>query len=265
MSPQISSQQQQSMSINQIQDFALNFVYNACSIVCLPVEMALRPTYGSRYVSPIVQFFTTGLMIMLPFFFGFAQFVGHMIPFAQFRGPVGLIGIGGISRLFFLGTFAHGFRVWRRMLDMSREENSLYEGPPLLFFRRLPFSFWVIRIVIEPAFVFTLSVVLPNFFILEPSAAHFLALSAICLAMKQYVAWYMQWQFIRGLLDSRHAGPIIAKIVEGRATQDEMARVHLASFPKNLPDDIRRAAAIHIAHAYSPETKYPEPPGSSEQ
>jgi hypothetical protein len=67
----------------------------------------------------------------------------------------------------------------------------------------------------------------------------------------------MQWQFIRGLLDSRHAAPIIAKIVEGRATQDELARVQLASFPTNLPDDIRRAAAMHIAHAYSPETKSP--------
>jgi hypothetical protein len=156
----MNGQEQQSMSMNQIQDFALNFVYNATSIVCLPVEMALRPNYGSRYVSPVVQFFTTGLMIVLPFLFGFAQFVTRMIPFAGFRGPIGLIGMAGISKLFFLGAFAQGFRVWRRMLDMSREENSLYEGPPLFFFRRLPFSFWVIRIVIEPAFVFVLSVVL---------------------------------------------------------------------------------------------------------
>jgi hypothetical protein len=253
------------MSINQLQDFAINFVYNACSIVTMPVEMALRPQYGSRYFPPVIQFFSTGLMIMLPFFFGFAQFVGHMIPFAQFRGPIGLIGIGGISRLFFLGMFAHGFRIWRRMLHMEREENSLYEGPPLSFFGRLPFSFWVIRIVVEPAFVFTLSVILPNFFILEPSAAHFFALSALMLAMKQYVAWYMQWQFLRGLLDNRHAGPIIAKIIEGRATQEELARVHLASFPKNLPDDIRRAAAVHIAQVFSPEVKPSESPNSTQQ
>jgi hypothetical protein len=265
VSPTMNGQQQQTMSINQLQDFALNMVYNITSIVCLPLEMGLRPNYGSRYISPIVQFFSTGLMLFLPLLFGFANIVTHMVPFANFRGPTGLIGIGGISRLFFLGTFIHGLRIWKRMIHMELEENSLYEGPPLFFFRKLPLSFWVIRIVIEPGFLFIHSIILPNVFILEPSAAHFLSLSAICLAMKQYIAWYMQWQFIRGLLDSRHAGPIIAKVVEGRATQDELARVHLASFPKNLPDDIRRAAAIHIAHAYSSETKLPELPSNTQQ
>jgi len=263
--PGTQGSQQSTMSLNQLQDFAINFVYNLCTIVTLPVEMVLRPQYGSRYFPPVVMFFSAMMMVFLPLLFGFASAVVHMIPFARFRGPVGMIGIWGLSRLFFLGSMVHGVRIWRRMIHMETEQNSLYEGPPLPFFRRLPFSFWVTRIVIEPAFVFTLSVILPNFFILEPSAAHYLALAAIMLAMKQYLSWYMQWSYIRELLDARNAGPIIAKIIEDKATSDELASVHLASFPKNLPDDIRRSAAIHIASVVSPEARPAAPEQSISQ
>jgi len=259
MSPTM-NQQQTPMNINQLQDFAINLVYNVTSIVSYPLEMGLRPNYGSRYISPVVQFFSIGFMILATLFFSLAQAFTRMIPFSQFRGPVGLIGIGGISRLFFLGMLIHGVRIFRLMTHMEREENSLYEGPPLFFFRKLPYSFWVVRIVVEPAFVFALSIALPNFFLLEPSAAHFLALSSICLAMKQYIAWYLQWQFIRGLLDNRHIGPIIAKVVEGTATADERSRVHLASFPKNIPEDLKHQAAVYIAKAYSLTNRPPIPP-----
>jgi hypothetical protein len=252
MSP-MNKQQESPVSINQLQDFAISFVFNATSIVTLPVEMVLRPAYGSRYVSPVVLFFSAMMMILVPMFFSVMTAVGSMIPFARFRGSIGLIGIWGLSRLFFLGAFIHGFRTWKRMLHPESELISYYEGPPLPFFRILPLSFWQIRIVAEPAFVFAAAIFLPNFLILEPSAAHFLMFSAICLAMKEYLAWYLQWQFLRGLLDTRNAGPIIAKIIENRATPDELASVHLASFPKNLPDDIRRSAAIHIVTALSPK------------
>ena len=83
------------------------------------------------------------------------------------------------------------------MIHMDREQNSVYEGPPLPIFRIIPGTFWMVRIIYEPVFVFALSIVLPNFFILQPSAAHFLMFSAFMLAMKSYVAWYMQWQFLR--------------------------------------------------------------------
>jgi len=38
--------------INRLQDVAMNVVYNVCGIICIPVEMALRPFYGSRYFPP---------------------------------------------------------------------------------------------------------------------------------------------------------------------------------------------------------------------
>jgi hypothetical protein len=255
MMPSPSGAQQSPTNINYFQDMMMNLVYNFTSIFTMPVEMALRPHYGSRYFPPVIMFFSAVMMVLLPLFSAIATGIIHMLPFARFRGPVGLIGMGGLSRLFFLGAFIHGFRVWRRMLNMPTEAHSCYEGPPLFFFRIVPCSFWVTRIVIEPLFLFVLSAVLPNFFILEPSAAHYLAFAAIMLAMKQYVAWYQQWQFLRNLLDMRNTGPIIAKIVEDRASQEDLATVHLASFPKNLPEDIRRSAALHIARVFAPGTE----------
>jgi hypothetical protein len=107
--------------------------------------------------------------------------------------------------------------------------------------------------------------ILPSFFILEPGAAHFLTLSAMFLAMKQYVAWYTQWQFLRELMDMRFAGPIIARLAENRATDDDLATVHLASFPKDLSPDMRQAAISHIARAFAPEASTPERTTNSQE
>jgi hypothetical protein len=261
-----SQSQQSPTNINHFQDMMLNLVFNFCSIVTMPVEMALRPQYGSRYFPPIIMFFTAVMMIIVPVFFSLAGAVAHMIPFVRFPASFGMVGMYGFSRLFFLGSFVHGFRIWRRMLHMEREENSVYEGPALPFFALLPgASFWRIRIVYEPAFVFATSMILPSFFILEPGAAHFLTISAIFLAMKQYVAWYRQWEFLRELMDMRFAGPIIARLAENRATDDDLATVHLASFPKDLSPDIRQAAISHIARAFAPEASTPERTTNSQE
>ena len=103
-------------------------------------------------------------------------------------------------------------RAWlRRKLGESGnpvelEENSVYEGPALPIFRIIPGSFWMVRIVYEPVFVFALALVLTNFFILQSSAAHYLMLAAVLLAMKNYVAWYKTWEFLRNMMDLRFAG-----------------------------------------------------------
>ena len=52
----------------------------------------------------------------------------------------------------------------------------------------------------------------------------------------------------------RNAGPIIAKLVDNTATEDDLATIHLASLPKDIPDDVRRDTASHIARAFSPGT-----------
>jgi len=247
-----SAMKSQPTSIDHLTDNAINIVYNLCSIVTMPVELGLRPFHGTRYFPPMVIFFSAVMMLFIPMVFSFAGAVAGMIPFARMQASIGLIGMWGLSKLFFLGCLIHGIRKWWLMLHMERETSSIYEGPALFFFTWLPkASFWRIRIIYEPLLLIALSIVLPNFFLLEPGAANFLLISAIFLAMKNYTGWYMHWQFIRELMDMRFAGPIIAAMAENRETEEDLASIHLASFPKDLDPDIRKAFVAHIARVFS--------------
>jgi hypothetical protein len=241
------------MSIGQMHETAMNVIYNVSSIVVMPVEMLLRPQYGTRYFPAPIAFFSLIFMILLSTFFGIVGTIGSMIPFVHISGPSGMFGLGSITQFFFLGNFIHGFRTWRLMIHPEREMNSTYEGPPLPFFRLIPKAgnFWLCRICIEPAFVFVASLILGNMGILQPSAVLYFEVSALMLAMKQYVSWYQSWSYIRNLMDMKNAGPQIAKLVDNTATEEELAQVHLASFPKNLSPDIRKATVAHIAKAFS--------------
>jgi hypothetical protein len=243
----MNQQQQQPTDINQWQNMMMTLVYNVCSIVSMPIEMALRPQYGTRYFPPFIQFLSAIMMILAPVVDG----MFHMIPFIGSGPSPGLFAIGTFTKLFFLGALIHNFRIWRRMIHPESEQFSWYEGPPLPFFRIVPGTFWTIRIIYEPVFVFIVALVLENFFIFQPGAAHFLMVSAAMLTMKQYIAWYMQWQFLRELMDTRNSAPIIAKIVDNSATEDELAAVHLASIPKDIPEDLRRETASFIARAFT--------------
>jgi hypothetical protein len=246
------SKPQQPVSIDHFQDSMINVVYNVCSIVTMPVELALRPFHGTRYFPPVIMFFSALMMIFIPFIFSLAGAVERFIPFVHVQSSFGMIGMWGFSKLFFVGCLIHGVRKWRLMLHMEKEQNSIYEGPALFFFALLPkATFWRVRIIYEPLFLFALSIVLPNFFILENGAANFLIFSAVFLAMKNYTGWYMHWQFLRELMDMKFAGPIIASMVENRETDDELASIHLASFPKDLNPEIRKAFVAHIARVFT--------------
>jgi len=251
MNPSMSKSQPPA-SIDHFQDSMINITYNVCSIVTMPVELALRPFHGTRYFPPIIMLLSMGMMILIPTILSFAGAVAGMVPFARMQASIGLIGFWGLSKLFFLGLLIHGFRKWRLMLHMEREENSMYAGPPLFFFAWLPLaSFWRVRIIFEPLLLIALSIVLPNFFLLEPAAANFLLISAFFLAMKNYTHWYMEWQFIRELMDARFIGPKIARLADNPADDEDLGSVHMASFPKDLPPDIRRTAIAHIARIFS--------------
>ena len=240
-------------NIEQLQNVAMNVVENFCGIVAMPVEIIIRPHYGTRYYPVPVTFFSCVMMILLPLFSAMATGIVNMIPFSHARAPIGLFSIGSLSQLFFLLLFIHGIRLYRRMIDMSREQNSEFEGPPLPFFQLIPGtdSFWRTRILIEPAVVFITGTVLGRFYIFQSGLATYVQIAALMLTMKSFVAWFRQWEYLRKIMDARFAGPIIAKLVDNRATEEDMATVHLASFPKNLAPDLREAAVAHIARAFT--------------
>lgn len=241
------------MSIDQLQDRALNIIYNGASLFTMPLEMMLRPWYGSLYFSAANQFFTAILLVILSAFWTVTLTIGQMIPFVHFRGPVGIYGIGSLTEFFFLAGIVHGIRIWRRMIHPETEDIATFEGSPLPIFGWLPNggSHWFVRIVYEPALVFALSIVLSTMFIIQSPLMLYLQIAAILLAMKSYVAWFKHWLFIRGLMDIANAAPIIARIVNNTASNEDMARVHLASLPKNLPPEVRKATIAHVARSYS--------------
>lgn len=179
------------------------------------------------------------------------------------QAPIGLIGMWGISKMFFLGCLIHGIRKWRLMLHMEREQHSLYEGPALFFFTWLPkASFWRIRIVYEPLFLIALSIVLPNFFILEPAAANFFLISGIFLAMKNYTGWYMHWQFIRERWTRASQAPSSRPWPKtARPKRISQAFIWRASPRISPPTSAKRR--YRISPAFFPQTTKPTKRGNS--
>jgi hypothetical protein len=243
------------LSAHNLQDTALNIVENVCGIFSRPVDIIIRPWHGTRYFSIVVIFLSSGMMIFLPVFATLATVAFSMVPFARIQMPMGLFDIGSLAKLYFLLSLIHGVRLYRRMINMSLETNSMFEGPPLPFFPLFPKgnNFWFTRIVLEPVFVLFTAMVLGHMYIFSSGLVLYLQLAALALAMKNFIGWYRAWEYIRNLMDMRFAGPIIAKLAENQATEEDLASVHLASFPKDLPPDFRKAAVSHIARAFSPD------------
>jgi hypothetical protein len=138
---------------------------------------------------------------------------------------------------------------------MEREAHSQYEGPALPIFQLLPKgkSFWVVRVVLEPAFVLVLAIVLQDLFIAQSNLSLYLKLAALALLMKQFIAWFRAWEYMRITLDTRISAPVIAKLADDQASEAELEPLHLASIPRNIDPEIRKATIAHIARTYSAE------------
>jgi hypothetical protein len=242
------------MSLEQYQKTAINMIENVCGIICMPIELFLRPFYGTRYFPLAVSFFSMILMVFLPFMSATARSIGGMVPFTHQAPIAGLFGLGAFSYLYFLVLAIHGVRVWRRMIYMDREPLSTFEGPSLPFFRPLPKgdTFWVTRIFYEPIFVCVLTFALEHTFIIQSALATYLYVAAFALGMKEFCVWYRVWEFLRNMKDITVTGPIVSKVARNEATNDELASIHLASLPKNIPLDMRKSLAEHIRRVMSP-------------
>jgi hypothetical protein len=247
--------QDSAFNASHLESGAINGVETLCSIISMPVEMIIRPQYGTRYFSVVVVFCSSVLMLLIPTLSSMSTGVMQMIPFSRYTPPPGLFDFGSFTRLYFLLLFVHGFRIWRRMIHMELEVHSEFEGPPLPFFLMLPKgqSFWFTRIVLEPCFVYLAATALEDLLIVQPSLASYLHFAAFALVCKNFVSWFLSWAYLRQIFDMRNVAPILAKLVDDTATQEDLAPVHLASFPKDLDPKLRQAAALHIAHALSPE------------
>jgi hypothetical protein len=241
------------MRVEHLQNNAMEFVYALCSVVSQPVEILLRPWYGTRYFAVPVTFFSSAMMVLLPAVMLLLSNFMHMIPLLNVPAPVGMFGLADFAKVYFLASTIHGVRLWRRMIHMEREQHSEYEGPALPFFQVLPKgkSFWFTRIVLEPALIFVLSIVLADLFIAQMDLWLYLRFAALALLMKNFIAWFRAWEYLRRLMDVHISAPLINKLVKNEASEEELATIHLASFPRNIDPEVRQAAIAHVARNLS--------------
>jgi hypothetical protein len=235
-----------STTLQQMYQMGLKIAQNVCGVVTTPVEYALRPFFGTRYFDPILTVFASILMMFLPLA---GTATSHLSFGSSAPSSHGLIGLGTLSILFFAAQAIHGPRIWRRMIQMEREQHSEFEGQALPIFGLLPYggSFWIVRIFWEPAFVGVLAIALHVTRIIDSPAMIYLVVVAMMLAFKNFLSWYQSWLYLRILMDAKFAGPLVAKAASGKATERELAQVHMAGFPKSVPADIRTAAIAEMA------------------
>jgi hypothetical protein len=248
------------MNVEHLQNSAINGVEFICSIFSMPVEMMLRPWYGTRYFTVAVAFFSALLMMVLPLLGMVATSLMQMIPFTHIIPPRGMFGFAEFAKLYFILLTVHGVRLARRMLKPETELHSEYEGPALPFFGLFRWcrSFWRTRVVFEPVLVFVAATVLHDLFIVQSGLFIYLRIAAFMLAIKEITGWYRSWEFVRKILDMRNAAPALARLVDDTATEEDLAPIHLASFPKNIAPDVRREAATHIARVFTAQTYTPD-------
>lgn len=245
------------LNINNLQDGAENLLLFLASIVSKTADMAVRPFFGTRYYPPAVDAFAFLLLLIVASIHTMAVEMTHMVPFVAGPPPaLGIFDLWWLVRISFLVQIVHRIRLFRRMVDVSREKFSWYEGPALPILKLIPggTSFWRSRILIEPALVFAAASILQHLFIFQSSLATFIQVSAAALFVKQSLHWYMSWKVIRDVIDATNGAPLMNAFIENSATDEELAPVHLASFPKDTTPEIRRVAAIQVARAYGQTT-----------
>ena len=240
------------MNLTHLNNTAVNVIEAFCSVIAMPVELLVRPGFGTRYFALPIFFFSALLMIVMPLLSAMATALVSMIPFSHPVPPVGMFGIDALSKVFFLSLIVHFVRLARRVLNVNLETHSRYEGPPLPLFAILPggSNFWRVRTVLEPCLIFLTATILQDLFIIQSGLTLYLRCAAFALAMKSCVGYFHTFGAIRDILDMANAAPVLSKLVDNKATQDDLSPLHLASFPDNVPPETRRSAAISIARAY---------------
>jgi len=61
---------------------------------------------------------------------------------------------------------------------------------------------------------------------------------------------------LRDVMDAQAIGPVIAAIIQNRATDEQRAEIHMAAFPKDTSPDICQRALSHLARLYPVDNKF---------
>jgi hypothetical protein len=109
-----------------------------------------------------------------------------------------------------------------------------------------------VRIIYEPILIFLVATVLQDLFILQSGLTLYLRCAAGALCIKNSINFFRSWKVGRDLMDIANAAPLLSKLVENKASREELVPLHIATLPDDLSPQTRRTAAIYIAQAYDP-------------
>jgi hypothetical protein len=241
-----------------------NTIFTFLSAFTMPVEMIIRPFFGSQYFSPISHLYAAIVMVVLLMILSAFNTVPAIFIAAHIQPPQALFQLSSLAKLFFLLSLVHGVRIAWLKFDVSREQHSRYEGPALLPIRLLPWgqSFWICRILIEPAVIAVVALYMRRLMIFDAALSNFLLFAALCLVAKQYLTWHSSWCFQRDILDAKFAGPVLAALLDDTANAKELDKLHIVSIPKSTPPDVRRATVEHMVRVIS-QSDYTAIPGGN--
>jgi hypothetical protein len=219
----------------------LNLTYQFTSVLTVPIEMCLRPRFGSQYFSPIV----VAIAVLL-----FQGVTGATALYQALQGYSSApIGMGILTVALWGGCIYHAIRIRRLILDMDREGDSEEEGSALFIFTLLPRGdrwTWV-RCFWEPLAVIGFSALVYVTGTLTPFTAAYLALCGVALFLKNYAKWYQSWRWIRGIRDKEYRAGIIARIALGEAPTQTIGHCVLAALPESSGPKERTAIAAHFS------------------
>ena len=194
------------------------FIVGCCNGFCLPLEMVLRPRYGTRYFLLTSYAWSWGILqgwVILSWLIRAFRALAPGIP-AETR-PVDM---GTLLILFYVLFIYHVIRLRRLVVNMNLEKDSEMENPGWKLLRYLPRGkLWTRqRMVYEPIICIAFAVGMYRSEILALPAAAFIMIGGVCLSLKATMIYWQGWEFVR-------------------IGRDAMARTEIMrSFGKN-PDD----------------------------
>lgn len=177
-------------------------IIGGCNGFCLPLEMVLRPRYGTRYFLLTSYAWSWGVMqswLALSWVIRIFRALAPGIP-AETR-PVDM---GTVLLIFYALFVYHVIRLRRLVVNMNLEKDSEMENSGWKLLRYLPSGkLWTRqRMVYEPVICAAMTIGLYRAEILAFPATAFLLIGSISLSLKATMIYWQGWEFVRGGRDA---------------------------------------------------------------
>lgn len=168
--------------------FTFGFLFNLFRLATVPAELIFRNGFGERHFNLFL--YLGGSMWLLLFWTGWINIPSWFGVKTEGWMPNAII-------FSVIGVYFFGAMLWqlfiRKFFAINVELHTRYDGNPLPFLYRLPFTIdsknrpreYLVRQVVEPAFLFVLGWIVT--LLLNPQTGSWLIISSIGLMLKEYV------------------------------------------------------------------------------